>query len=314
MSVSEQDDLAALGRILGHLFKAVKAEEGVNLSRLQGILSQLPRSLLGPYSANRDTIWLFAKQFPDHIVVAKDKVCTSAGLWEKHFGQKSRKPAGKPQHLASGDPLTEFHIVAGNVSKSLMLYGFVDFEPPHRVSVFFDKRFFYGNRHYDLTKPWLKVGDRVLLDAVRSLPGYRVKYQATRIEAVRKMEQNPAPSRTPSETDGGVSYGFPGTIQAVNPSHGLILFGQDNKHCAYFVIDNVDKSLLKPGKNLDDVLKAGSKVQFDAQPNPKPSTFFKLLATDVKNVPCGQSGRASDSGDEAFLSDNETAELLIETK
>ncbi|KAL1434661.1 hypothetical protein MTO96_011478 [Rhipicephalus appendiculatus] len=243
--VREQDDLAALGRILGHLFKAVKAEEGVNLSRLQGILSQLPRSVLGPYSANQDTIYGCSRSgSPIALLRPRDKVYTSAGVWEKHFGQKSRKPAGKQQHLASADPPAEFHIVAGKVSKSLMLYGSVDFEPPHRVSVFFDKRFFDGNRHYDLTKSWLK----------------------------------------------------------------------DNKHCAYFVIDNVDKSLLKPGKNLDDVLKAGSKVQFDAQPNPKPSTFFKLLATDVKNVPCAQSGRASDSGDEAFLSDNETAELLIETK
>ncbi|KAL1426609.1 hypothetical protein MTO96_018084 [Rhipicephalus appendiculatus] len=216
MSVSEQDDLAALSRMLGHLFNAIKAEEGVNLSRLQGILSQLPRSVLGPYSANQDTIRLIAKRFPDRIVVTKDKVHMSAGLWEKHFGQKSREPAVKQQHLTSVDPPGELHNIAGKVSKLLMLYGFVDWEPPHRVSVFFGKRLFDGNRHYDLTKSWLK---------------------------------------------------------AVNPSHGFILFGQDNKHCAYFVIDNVDKSLLKPGKNLYDVLKAGSKVQFDAQPNSKPSTF-----------------------------------------
>ncbi|KAL1479558.1 hypothetical protein MTO96_015889 [Rhipicephalus appendiculatus] len=257
MSVSEQDDLPALGRVLGHLFKAVKAEERVNLSRLQGILSQLPRSVLGPYSANQDTIRLFAKRFPYRIVAAKDKMHTSAGLWEKHFVQKSREPAGKQQHLSGGDPPAEFHIVAAKVSKSLMLYGFVDLEPLHPVSVFFDKRFFDGNRHYDLTKSWLK---------------------------------------------------------AVKSSDGFILFGEDNKHCAYFVIENVDKSLLKPGKNLDDILKAGSKVQFDAQQNPKPSTSFKWLATIVKNAACAQSGRASDSGDEAFLSDNETAELLIETK
>ncbi|KAL1483421.1 hypothetical protein MTO96_033206 [Rhipicephalus appendiculatus] len=316
MSGSGQDDLAALGRILAHLANAVKAEEGVHLSRLQGILSQLPRSALGPYSANSDTIRLIAKRFPDRIVVTTDsKVYTSAGIWEKHVGQKSSKPAGQQHHLAGGDPPAELRNVAGKVSKLLMLYGFVDLEPPHRVSVFFDKRFFDGNRHYDLTKSWLKVGDRVVLDAVRSPPGYRAKYQATRIEAVeKKMEQKPAPSRTPSETDGGVIYGCPGTIQAVNPSHGFILFGEDNKHCAYFVIDNVHKSLLKPGKNLDDILKAGSKVQFDAQPNPKPSTFSKWLATNVKKVPCAQSGRASDSGDDAFLSDNEIAELLLETK
>ncbi|KAL1442649.1 hypothetical protein MTO96_030682 [Rhipicephalus appendiculatus] len=169
-------------------------------------------------------------------VAAKDKVYTSAEVWEKDFGQKSREPAGKQQHLASGDPPGELHNVAGNVSKCLMLYGFVDLEPPHRVSVFFDKRFFDGNRRYDLTKSWLKVGDRVLLDAVRSPPGYRAKYQATCIETVKKMEQNPAPSRTPSERDGGMIYGCPGTIQAVNSGHGFILFGKDNEHCTYFVI------------------------------------------------------------------------------
>uniref|UniRef100_A0A224YAL2 Uncharacterized protein n=1 Tax=Rhipicephalus zambeziensis TaxID=60191 RepID=A0A224YAL2_9ACAR len=191
MSVSEQDDLAALGCILGHLFNAMKTEDGANLIRLQGILSQLPRSVLGPYSVYRDTIRLFAKRFPDRIVAAKDKVYTSAGLWKKLFGKKHRKPAGQQQHLASGDAPGELHNVAGKVSKLLMLYGFIDLEPPHRVSIFFDKRFFDGNRHYDLTKSWLKVGDHVLLNAVRSPPGYRAKYQATRIEVAKKNETEP---------------------------------------------------------------------------------------------------------------------------
>uniref|UniRef100_A0A224YDP6 Uncharacterized protein n=1 Tax=Rhipicephalus zambeziensis TaxID=60191 RepID=A0A224YDP6_9ACAR len=277
MSVSEQDDLAALGCILGHLFNAMKTEDGANLIRLQGILSQLPRSVLGPYSVYRDTMRLFAKQFPYRIVLAKDKVYTSAGLWEKHFGQQSREPAPQQHHLTSGDPPAEVHNVAGKVSKLLMLYGFVDLEPPHRVSIFFDKRFFDGNRHYDLTKSWLKVGDHVLLNAVRSPPGYRAKYQATRIEVAKKMKQNPAPSRMSSETDGGVIYGCPGTIQAVKPSPGFTLFGQDNKHCTYLIIDNVDKSLLKPGKNLDDILKAGSKVQFNAQPESQAIHLFQVV-------------------------------------
>nr|XP_037273016.1 uncharacterized protein LOC119164919 [Rhipicephalus microplus] len=314
MSFSDHDDLAALGHILAHLVKAVKAEEGVDLSRLRGVLSQLPRSVLGPYNANEDTIKLIAKQFPDSIVVVQDKVYTLEGLGEKQFRLKSCKPAEKQQQLASGDPPAELNNVAGSISKLLMLYGFVCLEPPYCVSVFFDKRLFDGNRHNDLTKSWLKVGDRVLIDAVRSPPGHRAKYQATRIQALKKMQQNPAPSRMPREAESGVIYGRIGTIQAVNPSHGFIVFGQDNKQCAAFYIHDVHRSLLKPRKNLDDIFKVGSKVQFDIRSNPKPSTIAKWLATNITKAPCDQSGQASDSGDEAFLSYSEIAERSIKTK
>ncbi|KAH6948650.1 hypothetical protein HPB50_025645 [Hyalomma asiaticum] len=107
--------------------------------------------------------------------------------------------------------------------------------------------------------------------------------------------------------------GCTSTIQTVTPGHGFILFGQENTDSTYFTIGNADKSVLEPEKSLNDVFKARSKVLFDALPNPKPGhhLFRMLQATNVRKAQCTQSGRSSDSGDEAFLSDHDIAALLI---
>lgn len=102
---------------------------------------------------------------------------------------------------------------------------------PLCASVFFDKRLFEENRHYAL-----KLSDIVILKAVIIPPGHRATYQATCIEMSRKMAytSNPAPKQAACQPDSdGMTSGFPGIIEAVNPSHAFILFGQGNKYFAY---------------------------------------------------------------------------------
>ncbi|XP_037554559.1 uncharacterized protein LOC119431163 isoform X1 [Dermacentor silvarum] len=98
--VSKQDDDTALSRILAHLKRAVRANEGVPLARLQGILSQLPPSVRGRYGATVETIRLVARQFPGTIVVGSDnRVYTSAGprTFAKNNAAVIHKPPGKKQ-------------------------------------------------------------------------------------------------------------------------------------------------------------------------------------------------------------------------
>ncbi|KAH6921869.1 hypothetical protein HPB50_005600 [Hyalomma asiaticum] len=319
MSEYEQGDTVSLEKILVHLEKAVKAEQGVTLTRLQGILSRLPRPLLGQFTASPDTIRSVAKSFPNRLVVSPDDRVYTSDEVRRTGTVKGHNPPEKQQHLGEGSAPYELLNVTGTVSKLLVLYGFVDLAHPHRVSVFFDKRVFDGNRHNDLTKSWLKVGDHVVLDAVRSPSGHRAKYQATRIEPVKKMAQNPGSSQMPCKTDdSGIIYGCTGTIQTVNPTQGFILFGANNRDCASFFVSGVEKSLLEPEKSLDEVFKCGSEVLFDARPRPKPISFSKWLATNVRKVherECLQSSRrSSDSGDEDFLLDHEIAALLIDPR
>ncbi|XP_054924646.1 uncharacterized protein [Dermacentor andersoni] len=317
--MSTQDDDIVLCTILAHLKNAVRAEEGLPLSRLQGILSQLPPSVRGRFGATTETIRLVARLYPDTIVVGPDNrvyTSTQPRASAKNSAAKSRNPADEKRPDTTDAPI-ELCNVTGTVSKLLMLYGFVDLVHPLRASVFFDKRFFEKNRHYDLTKSGLKLGDVVILDAVKSPPGHRAKYQATRIELLRKMAStsSPAPNQAVCQP-GSVSMTnrFPGKIQAVNPSHGFILFGEDNKECAYFSIDNIDKSLLQPEKSLNDLFSVGDNVLFDAQPNPKPTSYAKWWGTNVNKVQSAELSHANDSGDEAFLSDNDIAELLLDQK
>ncbi|KAH7974404.1 hypothetical protein HPB49_015037 [Dermacentor silvarum] len=107
---------------------------------------------------------------------------------------------------------------------------------------------------------------------------------------------------------------FSGTIQVVNPSHAFIIFGEGNKNCAYFSSDNVDKSLLQPEKSLNDLFNVGDKVNFNAQPSPKPASCARWWATNVRKVQFAELSQANDSEDEAFLSDNDIAELLLDPK
>ncbi|XP_075525431.1 uncharacterized protein LOC142557457 isoform X2 [Dermacentor variabilis] len=317
--MSTQDDDIALCTILAHLNNAVRADEGLPISRLQGILSQLPPSVRGRFGATTETIRLVARLYPGTIVVGPDNrvyTSTQPRASAKNSAAKSRNPADEKRPDTTDAPI-ELCNVTGTVSKLLMLYGFVDLTHPLRASVFFDKRFFEKNRHYDLTKSGLKLGDVVILDAVKSPPGHRAKYQATRIELLRKMANtsSPAPNQAVWQPgSGSMTNRFSGKIQAVNPSHGFILFGEDNKECAYFSIDNIDKSLLQPEKSLNDLFSVGDNVLFDVQPNPKPTSYAKWWGTNVNKVQSAELSHANDSGDEAFLSDNDIAELLLDQK
>ncbi|KAH7979511.1 hypothetical protein HPB49_009708 [Dermacentor silvarum] len=284
--MSMQDD-TALGYIFAHLNNAMSADEGVPLSSLQGILSQLPPSIRGRFGATTQTIRLVARRFPGTIVVGSDnRVYTSAQARAstKISEVKSPNTTEAPVELSN---------VTGTVAKVLTLYGFVDVAHPLRACVFFfHKRFFEENRHHDLTKSGIKLGDVALLDAVRSPPGHRATYQATRIKLVRKVAHTSTPARKPAACQPGsdcVTSGYCGTIQAVNPGHAFILFGQDNKDCAYFSIDNVEKSLLQPQESLHDLFSVGDKVHFDAQSNAKSTNCAKKwLATNVKKVQCAE--------------------------
>ncbi|XP_065280990.1 uncharacterized protein [Dermacentor albipictus] len=315
--MSTQDDDIALCTILAHLNNAVRADEGLPLSRLQGILSQLPPSVRGRFGATTETIRLVARLYPGTIVVGQDNrvyTATQPRASVKNSAAKSCNPADEKRPGTTDAP-SELCNVTGTVSKLLMLYGFVDLTHPLRASVFFDKRFFEKNRHHDLTKSGLKLGDVVVLDAVKSPRGHRAKYQATRIELLQKMAStsSPAPNQAVCQPgSGSVTNRLPGKIQAVNPSHGFILFGEDNKECAYFSIDNIDKSLLQPEKTLNDLFSVGDNVIFDAQPNPKPTSYAKWWGTNVNKVQSAELSHANDSGDEAFLSDNDIAELLLD--
>ncbi|KAH6945850.1 hypothetical protein HPB50_010300 [Hyalomma asiaticum] len=70
------------------------------------------------------------------------------------------------QHFGEGNAPHDLLNAAGTVSMLLMLCGFIDLAHLHRASIFLDERLFNKNRHNDLTKSWLKVGDRIVLDAV----------------------------------------------------------------------------------------------------------------------------------------------------
>lgn len=309
--MSTPDDDTALGHISAHLNNAVRADEGVPLSRLQEILSQLPPSVRGRFGATIETIRWVARRYPGTIVVGSDsRVYMSAKprASSKNNEAKSSNSTEAPIELRNA---------TGTISKVLPCYGFVDLSHPLRDSVFFEKRLFQENRHFDLRKSGLKLGDIVILDAVRSPPGHRARYQATRIELLRKIAHtsNPTTKQAAFQPNNhGMTNGFAGTIQAVNPGHAFILFGQGNKDCAYVSIDNVDKSLLQAEKSLNDIFSVGDKVHFDAQPHPKPTSCAKWWATNVKKVQCAELAQANDCGDQTFLSDNDIAELLLDLK
>ncbi|KAH6920361.1 hypothetical protein HPB50_028651 [Hyalomma asiaticum] len=64
-------------------------------------------------------------------------------------------------------------------------------------SSFLDKLLFDENRHNDLTKSWLKVGNNCRVRrSMKSPSGHREKYQATRIEPLKK---NKTWCRTPGQ-------------------------------------------------------------------------------------------------------------------
>ncbi|XP_075545700.1 uncharacterized protein LOC142579416 isoform X2 [Dermacentor variabilis] len=208
--MSTQDDDTVLGTMCEHLNDATRADKGTPLTRIQGILSQLPPSVRGRLGATTETIRL-----------------------------------------------------------------------------------------------------------VKSPPGHRAKYQATCIELLREMANTSDP--TPKEAvyrlgSDGIGNGLRGTIQAINLSHAYILFGEGNEEHANFFIDNVDMSLLQPEKSLNDLFSVGDKVHFDAQPNPKPTSYTKWWATNVNKVQCAELVQVSDSRNEAFLSNNDIAELLLDPK
>ncbi|KAH7974402.1 hypothetical protein HPB49_015035 [Dermacentor silvarum] len=296
--MSTLDDDTALGHISEHLNNAVRADEGVSLSRLQGILSQLPPSLRGRFGPTIETIRLVAGRFPGTIVVGSDsRVYMSAQ-------PRASSKNNETKSANSTDAPIELRNVTGKITKVLPYYGFVDLSHPLRDSVFFEKRLFQENRHFDLRKSGLKLGDIVILDAVRSPPGHRARYQATRIELRRNIAHtsNPTTKQAAFQPNNhGMTNGLAGTIQAVNPCHAFILFGQGNKDCAYVSIDNVDKSLLQAEKSLNDIFSVGDKVHFDAQPHPKPTSCAKWWATNVKKVQCAELAQANDCGDEALL-------------
>ncbi|XP_054919122.1 uncharacterized protein [Dermacentor andersoni] len=208
--MSTQDDDTVLGTMCEHLNNATRADKGTPLSRIQGILSQLPPSVRGRLGATTETIQL-----------------------------------------------------------------------------------------------------------VKSPPGHRAKYQATRTELLREMANTSDPTPKQAVYQPGsdsIGNGLRGTIQAVNPSHAFILFGEGNKQHAYFFIDNVDMSLLQPEKSLNDLFSVGDKVHFDAQPNPKPTSYTKWWATDFNKVESAELVQVNGSRKEAFLSDNDIAELLLDPK
>ncbi|KAH7979694.1 hypothetical protein HPB49_010603 [Dermacentor silvarum] len=66
--MSKQDQDTALRYMLAHLDNALRADEGVPLSRLQGILSQLLPLVCGPFSATTRSIWLVARRFASTMV------------------------------------------------------------------------------------------------------------------------------------------------------------------------------------------------------------------------------------------------------
>ncbi|XP_070390558.1 uncharacterized protein [Dermacentor albipictus] len=311
--------MTLLGSMLEHLNDAMRADKGVPFSRLQGILSQLPPSIRGRFGARTETIRLVARHFPSKIVVGSgNRVYTSTRplASTRNSGAKSRSPADKKQLNMTDGPI-ELCNVTGAISKLLKLYGFVDLVHPLRASVSFDKILFKKNRHHDLTKLGLKLGNVVILDAVKCPPSHRAKYQATHIELQRKMAHTSSPATNQAAYQpgsDGIGSGLPGSIQAVNPSPAYILFGEDNIECSYFSIDNIDKSLLQPEKSLNDLFSVGDKVLFDAQRNPKPTIYAKWWATSVNKAQSAQLSQANDSGDEAFLSDNDIAEHLLDPK
>ncbi|KAH6920215.1 hypothetical protein HPB50_028797 [Hyalomma asiaticum] len=137
MSEYEQGDTVSLEKILVHLEKAVKAEQGVTLTRLQSILSRLSRQLLGQFAASPDTIHSVAKWFPDRLVVSPDDRVYTSDEVRKTSTAKGHNPLEKQQHLSEGNAPYELLNVTGTVSKFLMLYGFVDLAHPHRISAFF---------------------------------------------------------------------------------------------------------------------------------------------------------------------------------
>ncbi|KAH7974403.1 hypothetical protein HPB49_015036 [Dermacentor silvarum] len=238
---------------------------------------------------------------------------TALGYISAHLNNAVRADEGVPPGCKESFLNSHHQSGAGSVLQ-LKPYDLTD---PLRASVFFDKRFIGENRYYDLTKSGIRVGDIVVLDAVKSPPGHRAKYQATRIELLRKIAHTSIPTTKQAAfqpNNHGMTNGLAGTIQAVNPCHAFILFGQGNKDCAYVSIDNVEKSLLQAEKSLNDIFSVGDKVHFDAQPHPKPTSCAKWWATNVKKVQCAELAQANDCGDEALLCDNDIAELLLDLK
>ncbi|KAH7977811.1 hypothetical protein HPB49_003686 [Dermacentor silvarum] len=66
--MSKQDQDTALRYMLAHLDNALRADEGVPLSRLQGILSQLLPLVCGPFGATTRSIWFVARRFASTMV------------------------------------------------------------------------------------------------------------------------------------------------------------------------------------------------------------------------------------------------------
>ncbi|XP_075543674.1 uncharacterized protein LOC142578200 isoform X1 [Dermacentor variabilis] len=297
--------MTLLGNTLEHLNDAMTADKGVPLSRLQGILSQLPPSIRGRFGAKTETIRLVARHFPSKIVVGSDNRVYTSTLplaSTRNSEAKSHSPADKKHLDVTYGPI-QLCNVTGTISKLLMLYGFVNLVHPLRASVSFDKRFFKKSRHHDLTKLWFKLGNVVILDAVKGPPSHRATYQATHIELLRKIAHTSSPATKQAAYQpgsDGIGSGLPGSIQAVNPSHAFILFGEDNIVCAYFSIDNIGKSLLQPEKSLNNIFSLGDKVLFDAQPNPKSTSYAKWWATNVIKSQSAQLSQANDSRDKLF--------------
>lgn len=324
MSVLRKEE-DALKAILVYLKNAVEKNEGIPLTKLQGVLSRLPPKARGNFSASPATIRLVTRKFPGTIFVdADDKVYSCVHLDEPSTAELSRPTSGREDEIIE---LCNVHGTVQYLAPS-NIYGFIMVNYPVKANVFFDRKAAEGGKHKDLRKSNVKVGSAVLLSAVRSPSGHKAKFQATCVECydgptVAMPADSPSsPEQSPQSGDGKMIFNRTGFIHSIKSNHGFITFGLEQQLCAFFHRDKVKKTVLKPNQKLSDVFAVGDAVCFNARPSSRSTKTVKWEATMVtkvvehrepsQNDDADEDEDDDDGGDEVFMSgdESELAELL----
>lgn len=308
MSVLRKED-DALRAISVYLKNVVERNEGIPLTRLQGMLSQLSPKARGNFSASPATIRLVTRKFPDTIFVDTDDKVYSC----LHYNEPA---AAEPSKPTSEDDIIELCNVYGVVQylAPSNVYGFIMVNYPVKAYVFFDRRTIEGGKHKDLRKSNVNVGSTVLLSAVRSPAGHKAKFQATCVKCYEgttvtmPADSPPSPEPPPQASDSDMIFNRTGFIHSVKFNHGFIAFGPKRELCAFFHRNKVKKTMLKPNQKLSDVFAEGDTVLFNARPSSRCNKAVKWQATMVIKIVEHHDPSQDDDGedDEVFMSGDES--------
>ncbi|EEC05818.1 hypothetical protein ISCGN_024781 [Ixodes scapularis] len=304
------------------LKERVESNQGISLQKLTGHLSQLPPDLRTKYGCSVKSLKLFLQQYPkvfvirnqSNVYVRTKKLPSPAGSIESVMTTMSDRGTNDD---ADSEDVTTLIGVKGQVYRIFNVYGFISIKNPITTSVYFDVQAFENGEHSNLPASGLQLGEGVLIDAKMGPNNCEAKFRASRVVRIKNHGVvGPPPSLssacsspTPHSKQTIEEHGF---IETVKGQYGFIKFGRNLRERAFFHLNNVDRAHGKTIRNLPDVLTVEDRVRFKAKPSKKSTDKVKWEATVVyipllsKKAPGGISDSDDESGNEVFMSDDES--------